>query len=339
MPRPLTDFDGAVEVRAFEATDEPGVLEVLKAAFGQWPRGVEGITPSEFFRWKHMDGPFGPSSLLVAEADGMVIGLLAYMPWRFAVGGQTLETLRGVDFALHPDRRRPGASSALTQAALDHFSGNLAFVWGNPNAQSTPISLRSGWREVGRLPRFVGPRAPLLGSIRRACGGASKTARDIPVTARSAAEVLDDGATMAALLALTEEQGDRLTTAKGLDYLRWRYGRLEEYRAVQSDAGGGGILIFRPRCRGQFRVLDVCEILVKPNDRRTARQLLHQARETAPAHLLSCSFASLREAALCGFVQARHREVLVTYPIRQNLVPDSTRRSSWALSRGDLELL
>jgi hypothetical protein len=339
MPRRLTDFDGAVEVRAFEANDEPGVLEVLQAAFGQWPRGVEGITPSEFFRWKHMHSPFGPSSLLVAEADGMIIGLLAYMPWRFTVGAQTLETLRGVDFALHPDRRRAGASSALTQAAVDHFSSDLAFVWGNPNAQSTPVSLKSGWRTVGRLPRFVGPRARLLGSIRRARGSASRTARDMRVTARSAAEVLADGATTSLLLARTEEPGDRLTTAKGLDYLRWRYGCLDEYRAVQSDAGAGGIVIFRPRCHRQLRVLDICEILVEANDRRSARQLLHQATETADADLLSCSFASQREAALCGFVQARHREVLVTYPIRQSLVSDSTRRSSWALSRGDLEML
>jgi GNAT superfamily N-acetyltransferase len=341
MPRRCVNFDGAMEVRAFETEDEPGVLEVLQAAFGQWPRGIQGVTPSEFFRWKHMDGPFGPSSLLVAEADGAVIGLLAYMPWRFRASGQTLETLRGVDFALHPDRRRPGASSALTQAAVEHFSSDLAFVWGNPNAQGTPVSLKSGWREVGRLPRFVQPRGPLLGTIQRASGKSSKTPREMRVTAKSAAELLRGGALASLLLAPTKEPGDRLTTAKDLNYLRWRYGQFEEYRAVRIDAGedGIGMAIFRPRRHGPFWVLDVCELLVEKNDRLIARHLLHQAIEVAPADFLSCSFPSRREAALGGFVQARGREVLVTYPLQQNLVPDSTRRASWALSRGDLELL
>jgi GNAT superfamily N-acetyltransferase len=339
MPTPRTDFGGAVEVRAFEAKDEPGVLEVLRAAFGQWPRGIEGVTPSEFFRWKHLEGPFGPSSTLVAEADGAVVGLVAYMPWRFNAGGRTLETLRGVDFALHPDRRRPGASSALTQAAVKHFSSDLAFVWGNPNARGTPVSLKSGWRDVGRLHRFFQPSTPRLGTMRRAFGKASNEHREMPVTAKSAAEVLGDAATASILPAQTEGPSDRLTTAKGLDYLRWRYGRFHEYRAVQSDSGAGGIVIFRPRCHGPFSVLDVCEMLVDRDDRRTARHLLQQARESAPSDFVSCGFASRREAALCGFAPARHREVLVTYPIQPNLVPDSTQRASWALSRGDLELL
>src|SRR3977135_2805149 len=128
MPRPRMDSDGGVEVRAFATEDEPAVLEVLRAAFGEWPRGIHGATPSEFFRWKHMESPFGPSSLLVAEADGAVIGLLAYMRWRFRAGEQTLEPMRGVDFALHPDHRRPGASSALTKAAVEHFPSGLSFV-------------------------------------------------------------------------------------------------------------------------------------------------------------------------------------------------------------------
>jgi GNAT superfamily N-acetyltransferase len=333
--------DGAVEVRGFEAEDESGVLEVLQGAFGEWPRGLQDVTPSEFFRWKHMDGPFGPSSLLVAEADGAVIGLLAYMPWQFRSGGQTLDTLRGVDFALHPDRRRPGASSALTRAAVQHFSSDLAFVWGNPNAQGTPVSLKSGWRDVGSLPRFMQPSRRLLGTIRRASGRGSTTPRDMRVTAKSAAEMLADDANTSLLLAHAKVPGDRLTTAKDLDYLSWRYGHFDEYRAVRTDPSedGAGMAIFRARRHGALCVLDVCELLVEENDRRTARRLLHRVRESAPADLLSCCFPSRNEAAMCGFVQVRHREVLVTYPMEKNLVPDSTRRASWALSRGDLELL
>ena len=48
----------ALSIRLFESDDEPAVLELLGTAFGAWPReGIDG-TRSEFFRWKHLEGPF-----------------------------------------------------------------------------------------------------------------------------------------------------------------------------------------------------------------------------------------------------------------------------------------
>ena len=88
--------DGAVTVRAFEAKDEPPVLQLLQRAFGRWPRHIDGVEPSEFFRWKHMASPFGASICLVAEADGELIGFAGMMPWRLRVGEQVLDTIRGV---------------------------------------------------------------------------------------------------------------------------------------------------------------------------------------------------------------------------------------------------
>lgn len=326
-----------VEVRAFAPEDEPAVLEVLKAAFGEWPRGIQGVTPSEFFRWKHLEAPHGPSSTLVAEADGALIGLVAYMRWRFRAGGQTLETMRGVDFALHPDRRRPGASSALTRAAVEHFPADLAFAWGNPNAKGTPVSLRSGWHEVGKVRHFVQPRASLLGTIRPASTKAAGCGR---VTAASAAEVLSDGAYVTRLLARDGMSDDRLSTDRDLDYVRWRYGRFSEYRAVRSDPGrDDGMLIFRSRRHGRLSALDICELFVDTNDRSTARHLIREAIAAAPADLVSRTFRSPGEAARHGFIQLPHKEVLVSHPLNRNRGPDSTQSSSWGLSRGDLELI
>jgi hypothetical protein len=287
-----------------------------------------------------MEGAFGPSSVLLAEADGAIIGVLAYMRWRFRAGEQILETMRGVDFALHPDRRKPGASSALTRAAVEHFPSGLAFAWGNPNAMSTPVSLRSGWHDVGKVPRYVRPRAALLeGAWRRSTTNGSQ-----PTGGRgaaSASELLGDADFVSSLLASSEEPGDRLTTATDLEYLRWRYGRFAEYRAGRIEAGEGGIgmAIFRPRRHGRFSALDICELLVAEGDRQTARRLVRRALEAAPADLIRGMFASRYEAARRGYVQLPHTEVLVSYPLEADGGVDSTRAASWALSRGDLELL
>jgi len=339
MPAGSIAFHGGVKVRTFEAKDEPRVLEVLQAAFGQWPRDIQGVAPSEFFGWKHVAGPFGPSTLLVAESDSAVIGFAAYMPWRLRASGQTLTTMRGVDFAVHPSHRRRGASVALIQTAVRHCSGDVAFIWSNPNEQIRPGSLKSGRRQVGRFPRFVRPCGPLRGMIRRACAKGSRTPDHLRTEAEPAAEILRDGAHASLLLA--QQPGDRLATAKDLEYLRWRYGRFEEYRAIRADAGAGfgGMVIFRPRRHGPFWVSHVCELFVEQNDRRSARHLLRQVRDAAAADFVSCSFPSRHDAALFGFVQYGHGTALTAYPLQQDLIPDPTRRASWALSFGDLELI
>ncbi|HEV2922995.1 MAG TPA: hypothetical protein VGW98_03115 [Solirubrobacteraceae bacterium] len=157
----------------------------------------------------------------------------------------------------------------------------------------------------------------------------------------TAAETLADGALGSLLVACAKDPGDRLATVKDLDYLRWRYGQFDEYRALRTDAGegGGGMVIFRLRRHGPFWGSHVCELFVQRRDRRTARKLLGRVRDAASADFIECNFSSRRQAAQHGFVQYPDRSVLMTYPIQQNLVPDPTQRASWALSLGDLELL
>ncbi len=339
MPKGPTALAGALEARAFEAEDEPGVLELLQMAFGQWPRDIEGATASEFFQWKHMASPFGPSILLVVEADGLIIGFAAYMPWQFRARGQVMATLRGVDFAVHPSYRRLGASMAIREAA--NRLAEIDFIWSNPNGQSRPGGLKAGRRQVGRLSHFVRPRGRLRDTIRRAYGKGSKTPQRLLVDAEPAAEILADGRWPSRLLEQSTEWGDRLTTVKSLDYLRWRYGRLAEYHAVQTGTSErpSGFAIFRARRHGPFWVSHICELFVERNDRRTTRRLLRRVGDAAATDFLSCAFSSRREAGLLGFVQHRSGTVLMTHPFRQNILPDPTRRDSWALSLGDLELL
>ncbi len=329
----------ALEVRTFGAGDESGVLDLLQAAFGKWPSDLEGVDPAEFFRWK-MACPFGPPISIVAEAEGRVVGFSATMPWRLRAQGQILATMRGVDLAVHPSYRRRGVSLAIMRAAIEQVPEDVAFTWNNPNDQSRSGVLKTGRRKAVSLPRFVQLRPTVRRTARRAYGKGSRTPAHLPVEAESAAEVLRDGAHISRLLSKAEESSDRLTTAIDLDYLRWRYGHFEEYRAIQSDAGAdpGGIAIFRLRRRGAFWVSDVCELLVAKDDFRIARHLLRQVRDASPVDFIRCGFSSRQHAVRCGFVQAG-MTIVITRPVTQNLDPDPTQRDSWALSLGDLELL
>lgn len=331
-------LDGRFEVRAFDADDEPGVIELLQAAFGEWPSDMQSATPVEFFRWKHMAGPFGPSNLIVALADGIVIGCHAYMPWRLSVGGRILFTMRGVDLAVHPSYRRLGVSMAMRHAAT--FPHDAAFMWSNPNKQNRPGARKAGMRAVGNLPRFVQPGEALRRTVGQASAHRSKTPTDLRVEAETVAQTLRDGPRASLLQARKTWRRDRMATVKDLDYLRWRYGHFEEYRAIETDPrSGAGMVIFRTRRHGPFWVADVCELFVEHGDRRTARHLLQLVRGAAQTDFIRCSFSSRHHAAVFGFLQTHGPTVLMTMPLQHSLSPDPTRRTSWDLSHGDLELL
>jgi GNAT superfamily N-acetyltransferase len=330
--------DKAISVREFEMEDEAGVLEVLRTAFSAWPREIESVTPTEFFHWKHMASPFGQSLMRVAVADGTVVGFGAYMPWRLRAHGRALSALRGVDFAVHPLYRGRGASSRIRSTM--NFPSEAALTWSNPDEDSRSSGLNNGWQLVRKLPRFVQPRGQPGQTIRRACATRSKSSEQLGVEAETAAEILRDGAHVSPFLTHANKPSDKLATAKDLRYLRWRYGRLEEYRATRADPGrGSGIVIFRVRRHGPFWASHVCELFAEQNDHRTVRHLLHRVKAAAAVDFLIASFTCRREAARWGFVQLPGGTELRTRSLHQNLIPDPARRTSWTLSRGDLELL
>jgi GNAT superfamily N-acetyltransferase len=324
-----------VEVRHFQEHDQTALLELLQAAFGHWPTEMDEVART-FFRWKYFECPFGEPLLLVAESAGELVGCEGRLPWRFRTGQRLLKTMRGADLAVHPAHRRRGISMLFREAIV--YPDDVALAWGNPNAQSRPGTIKSGRITVGTPPHFIRPCRPLWRSLTRS---SSSTPESVPIEALPAADVLDDAAYLSQLLAQLQLPGDRLTTDRNLDYLRWRYGRFSAYRAVRADTGEGarGIAIFRLRQRGRLWVSDVCELLVERNDHRVARQLLRQVARAAPAAFMCCCFDSPAEATRCGFVQYPSNTIVMATVLHRNLEPDPTRRASWALALGDLELL
>jgi hypothetical protein len=326
-----------VTARDFRGADEPRVLEILEAAFGEWPRDLTGATPAEFFRWKHLEGPFGPSKTLVAEAEGSVIGFAAYMQWRFRAGPRGVKAVRGVDLAVDRAHRMRGASVALRSAGT--FPSDVGFTWSNPNPESRPGGRKLGQRPVRIVTQFVRPRAP-ASTLVTAASGRNRAPRQLAVDAAPAGAVLDD-APLTSVLDHASDAAGRLRTDRTREYLRWRYGRFEDYRAIRvaHGAGGEGVAVFRCRRHGSFWVSHVCEMLVERADRRLVSGLLRGVRDAAPVDFIRCSFASRAEAAAHGFLHCRRGLLLTTNQLQPNTMPDPARADSWALSIGDLELL
>jgi GNAT superfamily N-acetyltransferase len=143
-----------LRLRKAEPDDRPAIIELCRRSLG-WKAG----DPNEaFFAWKHDENPFGPSPTWVAEDDtGTLVGLRTFLRWRFRrPDGTTINAVRAVDTATHPDWQGRGIFSRLTLGALDDLRDDgVDCVFNTPNDKSRPGYLKMGWHEVGKVPVSV----------------------------------------------------------------------------------------------------------------------------------------------------------------------------------------
>jgi GNAT superfamily N-acetyltransferase len=332
-----------IEIRHYRQDDEGPVLDLLRSTLGDGPAGHR---PPEFFRWKHAQSPFGPSYMLVAETEERIVGLRAFMRWRFRAGEDVVRAVRAVDTATHPEYQGRGIFSRLTRRAVDELRTDVDLVFNTPNRNSLPGYLKMGWRIVGRIPVDVRVRRPIpvMRGFRQLRSTAAPARPRPEVRAESAEEALSDPS-VATLLAEAEESGRRLVTPLSGEYLGWRYGSapLLGYRAVREHVGGAlaGMAIFRVRPRGRLWETTVAEAVVQPGDVRTARRLLGRVVRAASVDHVCCRFprrsAPARGARAACFLPAPGGPELVVNPLHQ-VLPDPLELKSWGLSLGDLEV-
>jgi GNAT superfamily N-acetyltransferase len=319
------------------------VVALLVKVFEGWPRRLPGADPAAVFRWKHLESPFGPSVMVVAEAEGAVIGFQALLRWPVAAGRGTLETARGADIAVDPAQRGRGVAGALLRAAAAAIAGEAAFAFSNPNAMSDPMLVKLGRRPVGPFGVLVRPRRPLR--MLRARLSATASGAAPAIAAETAAEALGDSAELASLLQEVPAAAGRFATALDPAYLRWRYGSVGDYRAIRVHDGGRlrGLAIFRVVPKGPLWASAVCEVLAAGDDAAVLRRLLRDALAAAPVDYAISHFpegsAARRAAFRTGFARTTGGHRLLVNQLEPDIDPDPADTASWALSYGDLELL
>ena len=335
---------GTYELRAYDDADEDQVITLMSASLGAGPTGSRS---KEFFRWKHIDNPFGRSHMLVAAEGDRIVGFRSFMRWGFRAGASEVTAVRAVDTATHPEHQGRGIFSMLTRRALDELRGEVDLVFNTPNDKSGPGYLKMGWRMTGVVPISVRVRRPVR-FARRARNFRDSTTEHGPgprVDAPAASEVLDRRGVSVPIEVLPA-RGRRLATARSLGYLRWRYASapLLDYRAVVEERAGAvaGIAIFRVRPRGALWEATLCDLIAEPGDDRTFRNLVRSVTAAARVDHVTCHFhkgsALLRAARRRGFVPAPGGMKFVVNPLRESLPVNPERLDSWALSLGDLEV-
>jgi GNAT superfamily N-acetyltransferase len=332
-----------ITVRPFTDADEAATLEVLAASLGGGPAGRR---TSEFFRWKHHRSPFGRSFILVAEAEGRIVGVRALMRWLFEADGNVVRAVRAVDTATHPDWQGRGLFTRLTLEAVDRLRPETDLIFNTPNPKSLPGYLKMGWRVMGKIPVAVKVRRPVrfLFHLRSLNSSATPRTSRPALEGLSASEALD----RPGIDELVDERSRAggLATPLDVPYLRWRYASapLLDYRAVVEGNGEdvSGLAIFRVRSRGALWESTVCELIARPDDAPTCGRLLRRVASAARVDHITCHFPShsvqTPNPRLLGFLPSPGGMTFVVNPLRETPLFDPQNQASWSLSLGDLEV-
>jgi hypothetical protein len=313
-------------------------LAAVVALAGEGLGWVSGEPHERLFSWKHVENPFGPSSIWLAEDDDGLVGCRTLLKWRFVdETGRPYAAARAVDTVTLPRAQGQGIFTRLTALALDELAGDgVDFVFNTPNDQSRPGNLKMGWTEVGRMPigvRFASPAA--LARMARARVPADKwSLADAP--GERAAEVFADHDGSAALLAACAPPSG-LSTERTPAFLDWRY-RLDElaYRVrLVGRSLAEGCCVYRLRRRGAALEATVADVLVPAGEEGSTSALLRAVRRSTGADYLIAT----RQGPTAGrglIPLPRQGPLLVHRKVSSSDEPPAL--SGWRLSLGDLEL-
>ena len=328
-------------IRSATAEDTPEILDLIAASYERQDEPGR----LAFWQWKHTANPFGVSPCLVAESNGRLVGVRAFLRWTWRSGGRNVRAVRAVDTATHPDWRGKGVFSRLTTRLVEQMEREgVSFIYNTPNTKSMPGYLKLGWALVTRVPLWVRPLR-LSSLVRRALGNAPT---EPPTLGQfdTVARVLGDSR-LPAFLSDVALPDDRLHTAHTLTYLRWRYGEIPglSYQARFEMAGGAGALVIaRGRVRGRFREVTISDLLVTPSTRgiQIGRAVVSDLVRTADAdYVAACTASGTAERDVLSRAAFLPAPRLGPHFTARRLNPvglDPSRWVNWRCSIGDLEL-
>ncbi len=322
-----------LEIRPATEDDTPAILDLVRVALGEGPRRT-----AAYWEWKHVHNPFGESPTLLALDEERVVGLRTFMRWRWQAGTRTVDTVRAVDTAVHPDYRRKGLFSRLTLGLIKQVeTDGTAFVFNTPNRISLAGYRRLGWNAPSRAPVMLKVRPSsllgLLASVSRR-PSASPDLESSTLAAEFPAVRLSELATR------VRPRDSRLRTPVDEHFLNWRY---RDIPGLQYDVLGEGearAIARRGVRRGTSELL-LCHLLC-PNEAASDLIRLLRGLRRQPVGLVTAIASpgtrERRQLWRAGFLPAWFvAPRLVTRPLAEpSCIPSSFR--GWALTLGDLEL-
>lgn len=309
-----------------EATieDLPSIVKVLKLSLGE-----QDLPLSEnIWNFKHIENPFGKSLVFIAEENDQIVGVRAFMRWKWHFGDKEFESFRAVDTATHPKYQGKGIFKKLTMKAVDMATLNGEhFIFNTPNDQSRPGYLKMGWEAVNKLKVALKPAYNSFWKINH-----KNFSYDVSVNCeRSAIQNLCMNWNKKL------ELNQTLFTPKSESFLKWRYEEnpLQQYEVIASEEFYIAVYVKK---RKRLKELRISECLFTETSRPKINKLISSLTKKFGAQIISYSPELLSLGG--NLLNANIGPILTIKNLNLSKLENSnfTKIENWKYSLGDLEL-
>jgi hypothetical protein len=142
------------QIEPLRDDDVDEVIAVINTAFG-FDRS------DDWYRWKHREGPWGPSTGVVARDGVGIVGVRLLLPWHLAGPAGTLTAHRAVEAATHPRARGRGVFSVVNRYLMEATGrGPASLIFSTPNQLSRSGYAKLGWSWLTPVPHVWRPVLP-----------------------------------------------------------------------------------------------------------------------------------------------------------------------------------
>ncbi|HMB51178.1 MAG TPA: GNAT family N-acetyltransferase [Natronoarchaeum rubrum] len=135
-----------------------------RAEFASLYETVFGVARTErWFDWKFRENPFvdGVPITVAVDPDDGVVGARPMFALPMATGHSEFLALQPCDAMVHPEHRRQGLFTRMTEHAIERYDDHEAALFFNfPNEQSAAGNRKLGWRDVGTLSTYYRVQSP-----------------------------------------------------------------------------------------------------------------------------------------------------------------------------------
>jgi hypothetical protein len=315
-------------IRAASDEDIPAIVNLFSICL----RDEGGSPTADFWRWKHIQNPFGKSPVLLAYSNQQLVGLRAFMRWQWRQHDKVLSAYRAVDTATHPDFQGQGIFRNLTTQLWNQIQEENpgCFVYNTPNEKSRPGYLKMGWKVLGK-PKAEFRWVPGLGLQRKT--NWEKAVASLKEIDFAKIPGIEQGRPFSELI----------QTNTSSVYYSWRYQMVPDrkygYWQVETGHGVAGFLFYL-RNRTGFTELRICDELVFDND-GNAHQVLDEGWSLLARKFSGCIVTRLCHESNQGskLLQRFIPNVTLRLPEDKSSLPAGISNiNSWNFEMGALEL-
>jgi N-acetylglutamate synthase-like GNAT family acetyltransferase len=326
-----------MNIREATEHDIPAIVGLLKQSLGE-----ELMPKSEqYWRWKHVENPFGASPVLLAFDGELLVGIRAFMRWRWKIKDDIKNAVRAVDTATHPDFQGKGIFKKLTLGLLEECKKKgWDFVFNTPNTSSKPGYLKMGWEEAGKLPihmQFVQPVSMAFHYFQNA-------KNDIAQGDGSVSFYVNHGSLPEFLKGYQETQSN-LISNHTVDSLRWRYldVPVAKYFAggIEEDSQLKALFFYRLKSSRFGNELRVTDLFVESDQHlSTLKKVIQQKIKQHNVQYLTVSGTNrlFQGTGLLTLKKLSIGPSVTIRSIQDNSLTILRNFSGWDPSLGDLEL-